>query len=612
MLRFLSRRLLWTLAGIELLWLVLGNVALNTSFGQYLANLRAEKFELSWDGGWTLYPMRFEAREVRMAIHTWTTDTTLAAGRVTGNLQLLPLLAGKFVFDGVHADSLVVEIERERPTGERPPPSKPYPGPMLVVRNASVGVVESVRFNRWQVRGGNARALGSAGFRIRGDKNIDHVEASWRNAEILIDGERLPETVDFGVTGAVSAFNPRIHRGRELAQKISGRLTVTGEVSTLVPLQFFFPGHRWIEGIDGDGAVAVDVRLDTGRLQPGTTVDVEARHLQLDFLGYRARGIGRVSGSVAEADDGPVGELELRFDDYDLLRRGVDVPLVHGSDLSLRSRALAPGSQARLDDLGVVLDLPAANIPDVTLLNRYLPPTLGLSIDSGSARLEGGITIAGAERSATARLSVSGESLGGRFRDTAFNMDFSLDSEATGQQLDDFTIDLGGTSLRLFNGTFNNGKVAVDKNWWMDVDVPAGEADMSKPFAIEAEVEMAMKDTRAIIALFAEVKDWVRRFDGFLTVENVAGTARVAVADRWLRVRDLAVQGDRLDLVAEVAANGERNDAVVWGKLGPFSGGFERVGGERRWKLINGRKWFERRKREHWSGSEAAAEDRTD
>ncbi len=591
---------------IEVVWLTLGNIALNTQLGHYFANLRSEKFELSWRDGWTLYPLQFQVRDVVMQFHTWSTDSLMVADQVRGRVRVLPLLHKTAVIDDLEIGILRLEIQREKPEGDRPPPTKPHPGWTIDIRDAVAGAVETLELNRWKLSGGTTEARASAEFQIRGDKTIYGVDAEWRNAVVHIDDVPLPETLSFSMAGGISPFNPRLDKGRALAAKAVGEFTLNGKVATLVPLQYFFPGNQWIERIDGDGNVDIDARLAEGRIRPGSRIDIQAENLLLEFLGYRARGAGAVTGTVTGEDNHPVGELQILFNEYDLVRRGIDLPLVHGRSLSLNTRAISPGINSTPEDIEVSLRVPESVIPDITLIDQYLPPALGLRITSGEARIRGEIDIKGLEREASARLSVDGNDIGGNFRDTGFNLDFNLSSEATGQRLDDFKMDLGGTTFRLFNGTFDTDKVAVDDQWWMNIVVPRGTADMSKPFSIEADVDLAMKDTRAIIALFAEIKDWVRRFDGFLTVQDVKGAAHVTVADKLLRVRDLTIQGDRLELVAEVAADGKHNDAVVWGKLGAFSGGFERIGDERKWKLVNGRKWFKQRKQERWTGANAA------
>ena len=594
-------RLLKIALGVEIFWLAIGNILLNSDLGPRLASFKADKFAMTWDGGWTPYPAKLVLNDVRLKIVTWSTETEIIVDRVEGKVRILPFIAKRAVIDNLYAGSATVRINREKPAGERPAPTKPYPGMTIDIREASVGSVERFVFNRFSVSEGHGSVRGSVRIRIRGDKVIEGVEAEWLEARLQVDDVPLPETVDLRASGGMSAFNPRQDKGVQLAEKVTGRVRIDGEVGTLVPLKLFFPEMAWIEKIDGSGAVSVDAILQDGRLQQGTVIDVKADDLLLEFLGYVAEGTGRVDGSVTATRTGRSGEVRIVFDDFSLARRGIALPLVEGENLVLRTRSADLGLVRGISDLEVALEIPDSEVADVTVLNEFLPPSLGIAIDRGSARMQGEISVSGPEREASASLAVRGEKLGGRFRDTAFQVDLALDSNAVGEQLDDFRIDLAGTRFRLFNGLFDNETVEVDQQWWMNIDVPKGTADLSQPFALDADLALSMKDTRAIIALFAEVREWISRFDGFLTVQDVTGTTSVSVAEKSLRVRDLAVRGDRLDLVAEVSAGNGRNDALVWGKLGIFSGGFERVDGETKWKLIDGREWFDRQKRANWA-----------
>jgi hypothetical protein len=585
---------------LEITWLAIGNLMLNTDIGPWLMSLRKDRFAMTWDSGRTLYPASFVVHNARIEIHTWSVDAEVEAKRIQGNLRFLPLLDKRAVIENFHARNATVVVQREKPQGERPPASKTRPGMIVEMPDAVVDSVDSLVFNRITVNEGRSRAGGSLQMQFRGDKVIEGLETEWLDAKMAIDDSSLPGTVNIRASGDMTAFNPRHEKGLQLAKKVSGRLQIDGEVATLAPLELLFPGMQWIERIDGNGEVAADIIMDRGKLQQDSVIDITARNLVLEFLGYIARGTGTVGGDVSLTSQGKNGEIRIVFDDFELSRRGTNSPLVRGQDLSLTTRVTDLDRFDHFSDLAVSLELPESEMPDVTVLNAYLPPALRVSIDSGSARMNGGIMVVGPEQEARARLEINGEKLGGQFRDTSYLVDFSFLSEADGEQLNDFRVGLGGTKFRLFNGKFDNGKVDVDRNWWMDVDVPAGVVDMNKPLSVEADVNLAMKDTRAVIALFADVREWVSRFDGFLTVQDVTGSARVLGSEQSLRVQDLAIAGDRLSLVAEVSAKDGRNDALVWGKLGIFSGGFERVNGETRWKLVNGRKWYERRKMENW------------
>jgi hypothetical protein len=588
------------LIGIELVWLVIGNVMLNTSIGPWFASIKPDKFSMDWDSGWTPYPAKLSVNNLTIKIHTWSTDVELKTDSAEAQIQLMALLDKKLLIENLVAGKSTVAIYRDVPEGEKPAPTKPYPGLTIEIRNAGVKSIEELIFNRLTVSGGETQASGSASMQIRGDKIIEDADVSWTGANLQIDNKKFTETLNASFKGGMEAFNPRIDKGLALMSKLSGQMTLNGRVGTLSPLKLFFMNADWVEKIDGEGNVAIDALISQGKLQQGTVIDINAEDLEIDFLGFRSSGSGRVEGRVDGVGNSRVGQMNILFDSFELGRKGMKVPLVRGEGLSLKTQAPNMGLTDSISDLQITLDVPDSHFPDITVLQEYLPPTLGVTITDGSASLQGGLTVAGPDKLATGSLTAKGSDIAGSFRSTGFKMDFSLDSEVSGEKLDDFIMGLSGTKFRLFNGVFDSEDVEVDERWWMEIDVPTGTIDLAKPLAIEADVDLAMKDTRAVIALFSEISDWISRFDGLLTVNDVVGHANIQASEKQLRVRNLEIQGDRLDMVAELDANDGQNNAIVWGKLGIFSVGFERIGEETDWKLINGRKWFDEKKQESW------------
>ena len=593
-------KLIKILIGIELVWLVIGNIMLNTGIGPWVASIKPDKFTMDWDSGWTPYPAKFSVNNVTLNIHTWSMDVEVKTESAEAQIRLMALLGKRLLIDNLVAGKSTVSLYREVPEGEKPAPTKPYPGLTIEIRNAAVDSVEEFIFNKLSVSGGETKASGSASMQIRGDKVIEDVEISWTDAVLQIDNKEFTDTLSASFKGGMEAFNPRIDKGLALMEKLSGQIILNGRVGTLSPLKLFFLDADWIEKIDGEGNVAIDALISQGKLQQGTVIDIDAEGLEVDFLGFLSKGSGRVDGRVDGVGDSRVGQMNIIFDSFELGRKGMGAPLVQGEGLSLKTQAPNMGLTDSISDLQITLDVPDSHFPDITVLQEYLPAALGVTITDGSASLQGGLIVAGPDKLATGSLTAKGSDIAGSFRSTGFKMDFSLDSEVSGEKLDDFTMSLSGTKFRLFNGIFDSEEVEVDKRWWMEIDVPTGTVNLDEPMAIEADVDLAMKDTRAVIALFSEISEWISRFDGLLTVNDVVGHASVQASDKKLRVRDLSIQGDRLDMVAELDANDGQNDAIVWGKLGIFSVGFERIGEETDWKLINGRKWFDENKQENW------------
>jgi hypothetical protein len=586
--------------GIELFWLVFANLFLNTGLGPWAINFKPEKFSLQWDSAWTLYPARIHTTGLRASIHTWTMDVEVQTDQATASIKLLPLLTKRLVVNGIRAGSVSIALEREVPEGVRPAPTKTTPGLLIDLRDMEVGKVDRFSFNQLTVDGGEAHATGSASFRIRGEVEVTDVNASWQNAKIQLGDAELAESLSVDFHGGLDSFFPKQDKGLALLAKLSGLIDIKGSTGSLVPLQLLFPEVAWIERIDGEGDV--DVRLDllNGKLQPGSIVDVEAKGLELDFLGFRATGSGTVDAEVRETSDQRTGEINLVFSQFGLQRQGETAPLVTGQGLSLQAKASELGVVEQLGDFELVLEIPDSEMPDISFLANRLPKSMDVTVNEGKATLKGRMKVSGVDKEAQGKFQLSGEGLKGRFRNMDYDMDLELTSRVSGKQLDDFRVELQGTEFKLFNGTFDNEAVEVDKLWWMTVSVPEGFANLAEPVELDAEVDLSMKDTRAVIAMFAEVKDWIRHFDGILTVNDVTGGARLTAANQQLSIRELELGGDRLDFMAELQLSEEENNGIFWGKLGILSFGLERIGQETNWKMINGREWYEEQKAKNW------------
>jgi hypothetical protein len=593
-------RVLKVLVGVELAWLVLGNLFLNTALAPMAINFKPDKFSLQWDRAWTPYPARVHATGLIVNQHSWTTDVEIRADWATARIRLLPLLRRHLVVDRVRAGTASVTLNKKEPAGDRPAPSKSTPGLLIEIRDIDVKKVERFTFNEISVSGGEARVAGSASIRIRGEVKVEDIDAEWQDAKINLGEKSLADSLSVGFRGGIASFNPRKEKGLAMLAKLTADLDINGAVGSLVPLKLLFPEVDWIERIDGEGEVAIHMGIEAGKLQPGSVIDIAASGLELDFLGFRAKGAGRVDASVSDAGEGRMGAVSVVFDQFELLRSGSGETLALGRGLRLDTKASDLGLVRGLHGLEVVLDIPDSEVPDLSALAGRLPPGLGIIVRGGSARLQGHLEVIGAEEEATGSIQVLGEDLQGSFRNMEFEMDLEISSRLSGRNLDDFRVDLEGTEFRLFNGVFDNEIVEVDDAWWMTIAVPEGYANLAEPLQMEADVEMSMRDTRAIVALFAEVKDWIKYFDGILTIRDVEGTAGVAISDRKLKISELALHGDRLEFMAELNVEDGQNAGIIWGKLGIFSLGMERIGEETEWKMINGREWYEERKAENW------------
>ena len=215
--------------------------------------------------------------------------------------------------------------------------------------------------------------------------------------------------------------------------------------------------------------------------------------------------------------------------------------------------------------------------------------------------MQGRMKATGVDQEVNGTILLSGRQLKGRFRNMGFQMDMDINSRLSGKQLEEFTVALNGTEMKLFNGVFDNQLIEVDDQWWMTISAPNGYATLSTPATMEADVSLSMKDTRALIAVFAEIQEWLKYFDNVLTIKDVEGTGKISASDQSIRFQNIAVNSDKLELFAEIKADKDNREGIFWGKRGIFSLGVERIKDETHWKFIGGRSWYESRKLESWT-----------
>ena len=134
---------------VEIVWLILGNIFLNTPVGPWALNLKPDKFTLNWDSGYTLYPLKLSVNNATAGIYSWSTDTEIKVDHAQASIRLLPLLQKRLLIDGLEGGIASVSIKREVPEGERPAASKPSPGMTIDIRNARVDKVERLVFNKF-------------------------------------------------------------------------------------------------------------------------------------------------------------------------------------------------------------------------------------------------------------------------------------------------------------------------------------------------------------------------------------------------------------------------------------------------------------------------------
>ncbi len=234
---------------------------------------------------------------------------------------------------------------------------------------------------------------------------------------------------------------------------IDGHLRLSGEISHL---GFFdaFLGHtlggRGIR-LDGRGALLTELNIVDSQPASGSRLTVAAGTLSAGLLDFEIGGTGALEARWQDGDAGETLTLETRFTEASLRHRDAPRPLLDSARIALEIETPAPSGQA-LADLStdaarVTLRWDGARMPDVGVIDRYLPEQAPFRFRGGSALSEGLIRLDAQQ--ASGRLQLKGEGIGGELFETAVEGGLRLDLELKNLRLDGSALDLSGTRLEL-------------------------------------------------------------------------------------------------------------------------------------------------------------------
>lgn len=324
------RRAGWLALACYALYLVAGNVFLNSSLGRDALNRKPEAFAMAWAGGYTLWPGRVALREVRMHGHVRRVQWSAQADAVRGRIALLPLLGRQLRMPWIEADGVSGSVVRA--DSERPVPAPRPGGWMLALERIGSTSLRGATVGDWRIAG-DGRA--EVGFRkqLRGGPmellpssvefaamRVDRGDVQWlRNA-------RLAGT--FSLPRHVPAEHPGIARLALLKAALELQGTTVQLRSTLDD-----EGRYAFAALPGDGQVQARLSLDRGALAAGDHLQ-----LQLPLSDVDAKGV-----AVAN-------QLDLRFAVDEAMHLRASLPDRDGQHLSLDASLDLPGTTLPLQD----------------------------------------------------------------------------------------------------------------------------------------------------------------------------------------------------------------------------------------------------------------------
>jgi hypothetical protein len=626
--RFLIRLALALLLGaiaLYPLYLVAGNWYLRSGDLERRLNRRPERLLIETGTAWTLWPGVIHVRDFRIRNQTRTAQWWGSVDSAVFELNLFDLRDRELVITGLkgsgvdfrlrrRADGrkwtrpLRVDLQPPIPGFTNPParpPEKIYPAPRKPMTK--------LRRDPWRIRLAQVdldtvRQIWVDEFRFAGDARIagGFDMTVWRR--LMVDPTRLQivsGAISLGagpkaqpilakasgrIDGEIAPYTPSQHRGWQMFQFVSGRAEVEGDVPSLAFLEEYFRETRWLTLQAESGRMAANLRMRRGRLLPESRLEVGQERLVASTLDYRAEGPGRVLWEVLPEEQ---ARLVLAFDEFGVRRGGNRQPHVRGRDLRMEILGGDPrlAEHVLFSPRRIDIALPAAEVPDLSFYNSYLPGNSGLALTGGSGRMSATFRAAAPDWTGTGDLRLEAKGVAGRFEGRPLRGDLLVRTLIREADFRGKRFDISGTKIDLTRVSVP-GVAGAD--WWARAHLDRAIIEPGAPVFLRAKVESTLSDPRPLFSFMApETRDRVLRWMDDLMTQAVGAVADVSVGDGAVRIDDLAVAGGKAKIQGRLRFGGAPKQGILYASYGRWDVGVALEGAQRDWKILRPKKWFE-------------------
>lgn len=601
--------------GGEVVYLVGANAFLTTRWPRTFLNRRPEKVQVEWEGAWTVLPGVVHLREIRFRAQSQRVQwyATLEQARVS--VRLLPLGFRHFHARSVRGRTLTFDLRQRLDTVERTPshvdawppipglanPPDPAPEPpapprrrpwRVTIDRSRIDDVRRVWIDGYRIEGAG-RAEGRLALEFRRLLTLGRVSFHLREGLVSVGSTTVAHDLDLDAELGIPPFVPREVTARTFWGGASGQVELHGQVSSLAFANAYFGRAPWLR-IDGTASLALDVALEQGEIQPGSWINADADPISVRILAHEFLGSGVLRGTVL-AGERPRGKLAVDLGEFDVRRAGAEAPYVRGTGFHFEAISETTRLGAGFPDLDLVLEMPPSQVTRFEVYGAYLPAGSGIKLLSGTGKVRGRLEVSTSTQTGSGELALEGEGIRALYESLPMVGDVRL--EIALAPAADGAAEREAPAFSIPRGRLELGRVTVgpagstQRDWWARLDFADGRMAV-KPLELSSTFDARLRDTRPILAVFAERNLFVKLFKRALAVEDVRTRGRILLDERSLVLEDLVATGEGMEVLADLTFTGEAKRGILFAELGPLAVGVELKPDGRDWKLVGARRWY--------------------
>lgn len=578
-----------------------------------LLNRRPDRFSISWQAARSRFPGYFEVEGLELGGRTQRRAWQLRLDQAQGWLSPWRLLLREIALDRIQGRGLSLAVRRFADDGPDEWLSRLPQGPPPELEGIELRPPDplppgspawSVRIERASIRGPTRVALDGHTFAGDLDATVGFQKIERSAVRILPSRIRFEgltvlagrTALAQGLAGVIDwqsrAFPYRGARFGDALRASKARIALErGHLETEDLARAILSPWPWVRLDAKRLAVRGRMSWEEATLTAPSRLELEPDLLRLHLLGFEVAGLARVELRAARGREGSATQVAVDFRQWRLGRPEQEA-WARGSQLLLLANSDPLTWGVLPTPRGISLELGRAEVPDLAVLNAYLPAAGGFAIKHGSGELSGTITWHLPPQASSGSIQLDAPRLGLEVRGNeilgSLRLTLALsnpDFEPPGFGVDGSRIELTGLQLP---GTSSG----LDPSWWGELEVVRGRLHLGPPAALEGDLLARAADTSPLVALYELRQDLPKWLERLLTVRHPTSRASVRWQPGRLEVSDSEIALAHGEIRGRLLlANGDRRGKLLvrWGRL---RAGAELEGDRSRLLFRNLEAWF--------------------
>lgn len=383
---------------------------------------------------------------------------------------------------------------------------------------------------------------------------------------------------------------PGLPEASEALRRTSGTLMLDWRFESLDWLGPLLVKTPWLR-LQGDGRIDADLKLRSGKLEPGSRVDVPEVDVIALVAEHRFNGKAKAHGLISEGKSGPKAAVGFVLESFDIVAdEKPDKVLASGSNLQIGLDSEGDLAHFR-EKLLASLKFGKAEVPDLRVLNVYLPANT-VQFLGGSTALSSDLTLDESGQVTRGHVGLDGTGIQAEFGKIQLTTDLVLDAQLAGTDIKQRLFDLNNSSLKLSRVSVVDAGRTAGESWWANIELDGGRIVARRPLDIDAIVHTQMQDVGLLLALFTRHKDYPKWVLKLIDKGELKASGKLQMRDKTLTIDQLQAENDRLDVKARMrlGAAGTDGDLLIhWGLL---SLGVQLEKGKHKFHLFEAKEWY--------------------